>query len=87
MEKFDLVCLTINSQRFAMPKKAAMAFFEACCNAEIYKIDSHWSSGKGSELHAWALTQEDMPSISAMNPVQFHVALEAKRVYDEERGK
>jgi len=80
---FDLVLLRIGYKQYAVPKAAALQFMDLCAGSDVYEWDMHWSSGGGNEEHAWLLDTNSMPTVSLLGPVQFHQAVENRKMFVE----
>ena len=79
-EIFDLVIIEVGYRRLAMPKEAAMAFFNAVCGHDVYEMESHWDSiTSTSTPTAKLLSIDAMPTLRTIGPVCFHAALETQR--------
>ena len=83
---FDLVQLSIGYRKFAVPKEMAMAFWELVTNAEVYQLESSWSSSSGSVCRAKHITHEEMPSITALSSVLFHSMLANQEKWEREEA-
>ena len=82
---FDLVLLRIGYKQYAVPKAAALHFMDLCAGSDVYGWDQHWKGISGTEDHAWLLESTGMPSVALLGPVQFHQALENRKMHLEEQ--
>jgi hypothetical protein len=81
---FDLVVLRIGYKEYAVPKAAALQFMDLCAGSDVYEWGQHWKgNGEGSEEHAWLLESTAMPSVTLLGPVQFHQAVENRKMFIE----
>ena len=79
-EIFDLVIIEVGYRKLAMPKEAAMAFFNAICGHDVYEMGSHWDSVTSTSISTAKLLDYDaLPTLRNIGPVHFHAALEAQR--------
>ncbi len=82
-ETFDLVIIEIGYRKLAMPKEAAMAFFNAICGHDVYEMGTHWDSVMSNTVStAKLLDYDSQPLLRNIGPVHFHAALEAQRDLD-----
>ena len=80
-EKFDMVMLTVGYQRYAVPRAAAMQFFDLCAGSDIYRYDSEWvDGGQVTRLHP--MSADEAPTISTISPAYFHQMLENGREWE-----
>jgi hypothetical protein len=84
--QFDKVILSIDHNKFIVPKEAAMAIFELFSGHDVYKIQTWYSKDYiNNREMAVPLTDGSMPSISTLGPVQFatmRAAADAKEEHD-----
>jgi hypothetical protein len=90
--QFDKVILSIDHNKFIVPKEAAMAIFELLSGHDVYKIQTWYSKNYADHREmAVPLTDGNMPTISTLGPVQFatmRANAEAKEEHDRaERTK
>jgi ArsR family metal-binding transcriptional regulator len=70
--QFDKVILSIDHNKFIVPKEAAMAIFELLSGHDVYKIQTWYSDNyMNNKEMAIPLKGDNMPSISTVGPVQF----------------
>lgn len=85
MADSDKVILKIGYYRYVLPKKAAFAFFDAMTGAEVYQFSTKWEqvNGKGVDVpYVSHLEEGSMPSIHALNPVQFFSGIENQKILE-----
>ena len=80
-EKFDMVMLNIGYHRYAVPRAAAMQFFDLCVGADLYRFDSEWFDG-GQTTRLSPMSADEAPTISAISPAYFHQMLENGREWE-----
>lgn len=87
--QFDKVILSIDHNKFIVPKEAAMAIFELFSGHDVYKIQTWYSKDYiNNREMAVPLTGDNMPSVSTLGPVQFatmRAAADAKE--EQERAE
>jgi len=81
-KNFDLIIISFGYRNIVMPKKAALAIFEACQGQDVYTYDTRWEEG-GDKGYAKLLNIEDMPTLRAIGPAHFHQALQNQKMLEE----
>ncbi len=85
---FDLIILTINGNKFIVPKDAGMAVFSMFANSDIYKIDYQWSGGHSANYAT--LVEDGAVKLESIGPVEFmrlRAEAEAKAQRDAAKEK
>lgn len=84
--RFDYVILTLGYYRFAVPKELAYKFLDAFQGENVYKVDDEYVEGK-TRLLVSLLPYDQMPKITVLNPVEFHMGIENYRMKEEEKAR
>lgn len=73
VQPYDHCVITIGYQRYLMPRKAAMQFFEMLGTKEMYKLDNWYHDGTSEDI-VELMESTSMPTISSYSVTQFHLA-------------
>jgi hypothetical protein len=81
-KNFDLAIISFGHKTIIVPKKAALAVFEACQGQDVYDYKTKWEEGE-SRGYVKLLDTEDMPTLRTIGPAHFYQALQNQKMLEE----
>lgn len=81
-KNFDLLIVSFGYKNIVMPKKAALAIFEACQGQDVYNYDTRWEEGENRGFIK-PLDTGEMPTLRTIGPAHFHQALQNQKMLEE----